>query len=163
MGWQASLAPEFDPPPLDDAPSTPSAVPATVERPRPMGRGERKGQTAGRFATINAFVDAGLAGLPPIAALTWIVLWRDTGPDGLARSSQAYIARRLGVSTRTVKRAIRRLRAEGLLAVVSTGGLNRGASVYRVHPPGRPPPGTELCPLHGGQLASSAGDTAVSP
>jgi hypothetical protein len=37
---------------------------------------------------LNAFVDIDMVGLPKVEALTWLVLYRDTKPDGTARISQ---------------------------------------------------------------------------
>ena len=66
--------------------------------------------------------------------LTWLVLYRDTKADGLARTSQADIGRRAGVNVGTVKRAVATLCRRGLLTVVFRGSLRRGPSVYRVRP-----------------------------
>jgi DNA-binding MarR family transcriptional regulator len=91
--------------------------------------------TAGeRFKVLNAFADFTLAGLDRAEIAVWLVLWRDTKPDGLARTSQADLARRAGVTDRTVRRAITSLLDAGLLRVVHRGGLRRGVSVYRVLP-----------------------------
>jgi len=65
-----------------------------------------------------------------------LILYRDTKPDGLATTSQDDIARRAGVSVRTVYTALRRLEHLGLLQVVYQGGLNRGVSVYRLRATG---------------------------
>jgi hypothetical protein len=62
----------------------------------------------------------------------WMVLWRDTKPNGLAQTGQADIARRAGVSDRAVRDALRGLALKGLLRVVRRGRIGRGASVYRV-------------------------------
>ncbi len=66
--------------------------------------------------------------------LTWLALFRDTKPDGLAKTSQADLGGRAGVNVGTIKRAIPRLRRRGLLSVVFRGGVRNGPSVYRVHP-----------------------------
>ncbi|MFQ5807588.1 MAG: helix-turn-helix domain-containing protein [Phycisphaerae bacterium] len=87
---------------------------------------------AGRFGVLNAFVDVTLRELDRTAAAVWLVLFRDTKPNGLACTSQTDIARRAGVSVRTVYRALRRLVRLGLLVVVRKGRLNVGASVYRL-------------------------------
>jgi len=52
----------------------------------------------------------------------------------VARTSQADMARRAGCDARTVRRALKTLERAGLLTVSYQGGLNRGPSVYRVHP-----------------------------
>ena len=60
-------------------------------------------------------------------------------PDGLAQTDQSDIARRAGVSDRSVRRALARLKAAGLLTVVWRDGLRKGPSEYRVHPLANPP------------------------
>lgn len=93
-----------------------------------------KGKSKGRFAVLNAFVDYSLATLDHPSRSVWFVLYRDTKPDGLARTAQADIARRIGMSVPTVKRAVRRLETLGLLTVKYRGGLGGRLSVYRVNP-----------------------------
>lgn len=92
----------------------------------------RRQRHYGRFAVLNGFVDASMGTLPRAAALAWICLWRDTKPDGLARTAVADLARRVGVDRSTVLRALPLLVERGLLEVVRRGGLGRGVSVYRV-------------------------------
>jgi hypothetical protein len=91
-------------------------------------------ETAARFAVLNAFVDFALAGMARNEIAVWLVLYRDTKPDGTARTSQADLARRNGTSDRTVRRALGRLETAGLLKVVYRGGFRRGQSRYRVGP-----------------------------
>lgn len=88
---------------------------------------------AGRFAVLNAFVDFSMASLDHPSRSVWLVLYRDTRPDGLARTSQADIARRIGMSVSTVKRALHRLETLELVSVKYRGGLGGRLSVYRVH------------------------------
>jgi CRP-like cAMP-binding protein len=109
-----------------------AARPVTPPPPKRHTRSER-------FAALNAFVDFGVAsaGLTPAEAIVWLVLFRDTKSDGTARTGQADIARRAGLSVRSVKLALRNLRSKGLVRVVRRGRLNAGPSTYRVHPTGR--------------------------
>lgn len=86
-----------------------------------------------RFATINTFIDFTVCSLSRNEALVWLILWRDT-KEGTARTAQSDIARRAGISRRTVVRIIAVLEAKGLLQIVHQGGLNRGMNVYRVLP-----------------------------
>ncbi len=113
-------------------------LPPMTPPPSPMPRDRAKGATPvrGRFAVVNAFVDATLAGLTRAELAVWLILWRDTKPTGTARTSQADLARRAGCDVRTVKRAVRSLEAHGLLRVVRRGRLNAGPAVYRVRPVG---------------------------
>jgi hypothetical protein len=106
---------------------------------RHQGNGKAKGKpvrrsTGNRFALLNAFVDFTLTGLTRNEIAVWLLLYRDTKPDGTARTSQVDVARRAGTSERTIRRAIRRLENIGLLKVVHRGGFRRGLSRYRVRP-----------------------------
>ena len=101
------------------------------ETSKPTGRKPSHKATRDRFAVLNEFVDLSLQGLTKAEIGTWLVLYRDTR-NGTAKTSQAYIAKRLGVSSRSVRNAISKLAALGLLVVVYQGGLNKGLSVYRV-------------------------------
>src|SRR5262245_52598108 len=87
-----------------------------------------------RFQILNAFVDEGMASLTPHESAVWLVLYRDTKPDGTARTSVDDIARRAGIARRTVVNAIARLQQLKMLRVVKKGGLNRGPSSYIVFP-----------------------------
>ena len=119
-------------PPMN--PPKPTRESSKVEKPK------RTKATAGRFAVLNAFADFTLRTLDGTGVAVWLLLWRDTKADGLAKTSQADLARRAGISDRTARRAIDRLHRAGLLSVVHRGGLRRGVSTYRVHPLTREPP-----------------------
>jgi hypothetical protein len=123
------LAVGEEPPPMEPTP-TPRHRGDGRDRSRPKG----KGSSQGRFQSINAFLDVTMAALDRAALAVWLLLWRDTKPDGLARSSQSDLARRAGCNPRTVRRVLTALRLAGLVVVVRQGGLNHGLSVYRVHP-----------------------------
>jgi hypothetical protein len=106
-------------------------------KPPPSKANESKGkpgkrQTGERFQCINAFIDVTMAGLTPAERAVWLILWRDTKPNGLAETSQASLARRAGVSDRAVRSALRRLERDGLVTVVHRGSLRAGVSVYRI-------------------------------
>lgn len=101
------------------------------------GKAKRKPdrrKTANRFAVLNAFVDFSIRDLSRAECLVWLTLFRDTKPDGIARTSQADLARRIGADRATVKRAVAALVKDGLLSVVHRGGLRQGPSSYRVLP-----------------------------
>ncbi len=96
--------------------------------------------TVNRFAVLNAFVDCSMKGLSKAESATWLVLYRDTR-NGIATTSQADIARRIGTSDRAVRSAIGRLAKLGLLVVVRRGGILQGPSKYRVVGIGKTPNG----------------------
>ena len=97
----------------------------------PTGKPKRRRATADRFATLNAFVDLSLRDLRRPDIAVWLILYRDTR-NGTARTGQSDIARRAGISERTVRRSIGRLRAAGLLRVIRRGGPTAGPSIYAV-------------------------------
>ena len=115
------------PPALQGCNVLPPLEPAKTAKPKRSRKSAKS-----RFGVLNTFVDVTLRELDRTAGLVWLVLYRDTKPDGLARTAQADIARRVGLSVRTIHAALKRLEACGLLTVVYRGGLNRGPSIYRV-------------------------------
>jgi hypothetical protein len=95
------------------------------------------GRRGERFAVLNAFADCALADLTGAQVKVWLILFRDTkAATGTARTGQADIARRAGLSRRGVQVARDKLAAKGLVNVVRRGRLNAGPSTYRVHPTG---------------------------
>ena len=103
-----------------------------TEREKPKRKPNHR-KTGHRFAVLNAFVDDTAGELSRSEILVWLVLYRDTR-NGIATTSQDNIARRAKLASRTVRYAIRRLVDRELLTVVYRGGINRGASKYRVSP-----------------------------
>lgn len=116
---------------LTGAAMLPPMEPMQPTRKQATLKGKASKATRDRFGVLNAFVDCSLAGLSRIEIATWLVLYRDTR-NGIACTSQADIARRVGCSVRSVQLAVARLQKLRLLVVVYHGGLNRGSSCYRV-------------------------------
>lgn len=101
------------------------------EPPKPSST--KKQPRGERFTKLNSFVDATLAELSGAEAKVWLILFRDTkAKTGTARTGQADIARRAGLSVRSVKNAVKSLRDKGLLKVRRRGRVNAGPSVYVV-------------------------------
>ena len=98
----------------------------------PKGPARTRGKAAGRFRVLNTFVDSTLRGLRRNDLGVWLVLYRDTQPDGTANVSQGRIAERVGVTVKTVRRAITRLAGQGLVTIICRGSLRRGPTLYRV-------------------------------
>src|SRR5262245_1848166 len=65
----------------------------------------------------------GGASVTPAERSVWLILWRDTKPSGLAKTSQMSMARRAGVSDRSIRAALRGLEHKGLITVVRRGSL----------------------------------------
>ena len=106
-------------------------------RPAPPAKPKRRSGRGERFAALNAFTDFALAELKGAEVKVWLILFRDAkAATGTARTGQADIARRAGLSIRAVKLALRSLKAKGMVRVVSRGRLNLGPSVYGTHPTG---------------------------
>ncbi len=129
-------------------------IAGTGAPPTPRDRSERNGEnpSAGRrskqslpkpesrFAVLNSFVDCEMHKLTRAEVAVWFVLYRDTKPDGTARTGQTDLARRAGCDARTVRRALTLLEARGLVEVIRRGRLGAGPSRYRVRGTGRDPP-----------------------
>jgi hypothetical protein len=122
MSGPPILAVGQEPPPLVPAPA------------RPPDRAKGTRASVGRFQCVNAFIDATMGGLTPAERSAWLILWRDTKPNGLAATSQTSMARRAGVSDRSIRTALRGLERRRLLTVVHRGSLRSGVSIYRVRP-----------------------------
>jgi hypothetical protein len=97
------------------------------------GGSARRGE---RFGALNTFADFTLCGLTGAEVKVWLILFRDTKKSGTARTGQADIGRRAGLSRRGVQLALGKLTTNGLVTVVRRGKLNGGPSAYRVHPVG---------------------------
>lgn len=101
------------------------------ETPKVLRIGGRRRLRRDRFESVNAFVDVALRHLGGADAKVWLVVWRDVR-QGVASVSNKELGLRSGHDERTVRRSVRRLVDSGWLEVVKRGGINRGASVYRV-------------------------------
>lgn len=85
-----------------------------------------------RWAALNCFVDESLRQVGNTAAVIWLILFRDANKEGTVRTAQSDLARRAGVSIRTVHSAIKSLRSAGLVEVLRKGRLNTGPTLYRI-------------------------------
>lgn len=127
------------------AASAPAGLAAPRGKPQPQRRRARpvdSPQHPSRFHVLNDFVDGQMRDVSDAAAKAWFVLYRDTKPDGLAKTGLSDMATRMGCSVSTAKRAVRELRVRGLVTRVQKGAPGRGPNVYRVH--GKPVRGSRL-------------------
>ena len=126
-------------PPMPDPAEAkrPPAVRPPAVRPERPKRPSRKGNAVRRrFALFNAFVDLAAGHCTRAELLCWLVLYRHAGPDGTARASIGDIARRGRCDPATIRRAVKRLLAAGLLERLKRGSLAGGPSTYRLLYPG---------------------------
>jgi hypothetical protein len=88
------------------------------------------------FETFNAFVDHGIRELNRSEIAAYVILLRDTKPDGTARTSYKDIATRGGMTRMSAIRAVRSLVKKKVAEVVRRGGRGIGATTYCVIPGG---------------------------
>jgi hypothetical protein len=119
-------------PPLDALPTKPTNEVRSDARPPKTASGRKGKRTLMRFREINTFCDETLRVLQRAEAAVWLLLWRDTRPDGRARVGQADLARRAGCTERTVRRALVVLESRGLVKTLYQGGWPKRVSVYQV-------------------------------
>jgi hypothetical protein len=93
---------------------------------------KRPHRAGGRFEMINTFVDNTMRRLSHRASLAWVILWRDTKPNGLAQTGVAYLARRMGCSHATAKRALSELRKQELIEIAERGRKGGETNSYRI-------------------------------
>lgn len=129
----------FPPTPANPTYCTPACWPQvreerTAEAARREAAKPKRRSRSERFAVLNAFVDMGMAGLTGAEVKVWLILFRDTKANGTARTGQADLARRAGLTIRGVQKVLDKLTTKGMVQVVRRGRLNVGPSVYRVHP-----------------------------
>lgn len=85
-----------------------------------------------KIQTLNRFLDHAARSLTPAASLVWMTLLRDER-GGTARTAVTDLARRCGLSDRTVKRHLAVLKKRGLVEVAVPGARGAGPTEYRLH------------------------------
>lgn len=90
-------------------------------------------RTNGRFQVLNRFADEGARHVSTTDQACWWIVFRATR-DGAARLSHTQIAECIGMTPKTVGRAMRRLEDAGLLTVLDRVGWRLGPSTYRANP-----------------------------
>ncbi len=93
----------------------------------------RRRYTLERFQVLNAFVDHGLADLSRSEIAVYMILFRDTKPTGLARTSRTELARRGGMTERQASRALNKLIDRGAVHVIRKA-TGRRAALYSLYP-----------------------------
>lgn len=90
-----------------------------------------KGRLWKKIEALNRFVDGTGPKLSHVDFRVWMTMFRHAR-DGLVTRAHGQMASDIGVSERTVRRAIERLHERKLVRLVSRGGLHVGASTYRL-------------------------------
>jgi hypothetical protein len=86
------------------------------------------------FQNLAAFVDQGVRTLTRSELAVYLILLRDTRPDGTARAGLNDLAGRGGMSRKSASRAVGSLIAKNVLTVVRRGVPGK-ATLYTVFPP----------------------------
>jgi hypothetical protein len=86
------------------------------------------------FQNLAGFVDQGIRGLSRSELATYLILLRDTRPDGTARAGLDDLAERGGISRWSASRAVRSLVARNVLTTVRRGRAGK-ATLYTIFPP----------------------------
>ncbi len=115
----------------------PAGPKARTDAPKPKRRqrsntGSSEGDSAGRWATLNAFHDTVARHLTPVEQAVWSHLFRWCR-GGKASVSTREIAAGCGVDKVTATRALAKLKAVGLVWVVILSRHKGKASVYGLH------------------------------
>lgn len=97
------------------------------------GNGKTK-STAGRFQVLNQFVDQSARLVSYKSQSVWLVLFRETKPDGLATVSYSQIAEMMGAHRSTALRGLAELKKAGLAEVIKKGNSQENRpSTYRIY------------------------------
>jgi hypothetical protein len=115
------------------------------------------------FSRLNSFVDNGLRTLTRSELVVYLILLRDTRPDGTARAGLTDLATRAGVSKRSAIRAIQALIDCDVLHVVRRGVPGK-PTLYTIFPTEvfkrlNPTAATWMEPESGAAEGTDAGDT----
>jgi DNA-binding transcriptional ArsR family regulator len=86
-----------------------------------------------RFKILNDFVDLGMAKLSRSEIAVYLILFRDTKPTGLARTSRTELARRGGMTERQASRALTKLIDRRAVHIVRRG-IKGKAALYSLYP-----------------------------
>ncbi len=86
-----------------------------------------------RFKVLNDFVDLGMAQLSRSEIAVYLIVFRDTKPTGLARTSRTELARRGGMTERQASRALNKLIDRGAVHVIRRA-TGRRAALYSLYP-----------------------------
>ncbi|WP_165249231.1 helix-turn-helix domain-containing protein [Paludisphaera soli] len=106
---------------------------APAGRPRRSPAGSKQPYYRAWFATLAGFADHGVKTLKRGELAVFLLLLRDTRPDGTARAGLTDLATRGGMSKRSAIRAVQTLTERGVVRVVRPGVRGK-ATLYTVFP-----------------------------
>jgi DNA-binding MarR family transcriptional regulator len=85
------------------------------------------------YQNLDGFVDQGARKLSRSELVTYLILLRDTRPNGTARAGLNDLAERGGMSRKSASRAVGSLIAKGVLRIVRRGTPGK-ATLYTIFP-----------------------------
>lgn len=112
-----------------------AAHPPEADKPPKRKPGKRASAVRQRFGLLNAMLDRALPRLTRTELAAWLLLYRHAKPDGTVTASVGDLARRAGCCVRSMRYALKRLHAAGLVRRLKRGTLAGGPSVWRLMPP----------------------------
>ncbi len=86
------------------------------------------------FRNLAAFVDEGVRTLSRSELAVYLILMRDTRPDGTARAGLDDLAKRGGMSKRSASRGVQSLVNRGVLRIIRHGVPGK-PTIYTIFPP----------------------------
>jgi hypothetical protein len=106
---------------------------APPRQPAANGKAPKRKEATGRFQVLNTFVDESARLVSTTAQAVWMVLYRETKPNGLAQVSHNQIAEMIGLKRRATINATQELIAKGLIKVIHRGSATtHEATIYRI-------------------------------
>lgn len=110
-----------------------TAVPVKAS-PTSEGRAKPVAGKGDRWAPLNYVADLALRDMTGAEAKVWLVLHREVR-NGTVRVGMSDVARRAGISRRSVIRSIEAMKARGLLEVIARGTIDGNPNTYRLKAP----------------------------
>lgn len=91
----------------------------------------RPGRLKRKIFALNSFVDLAAPGLDHVEFRVWMILFRHAW-GGIVKVSMSRLADDMGVSRKTVQRAIQRLIKKQIVTIKRKGGLSVGPTAYNL-------------------------------
>lgn len=119
----------------------PAYTPVELERMAATNRrsekiAQRKDAAKRRWLLLNAFIDAGMAGLELSDVAVWVTLYRHARADGISTVARLRLAEITGLAPNTITSSLARLASAGWIARLRRGGPSGGIAVHKLKTPG---------------------------